>query len=59
MTKAIEEEIMKAMKKDYNRGYKERNNEGKTMTEAMTKTMKKDYDEGYRERNNEGYEERL
>jgi len=28
ITEAIEEEIMKAMKKDYGGGYRERNNEG-------------------------------
>jgi len=55
MTEAMKEEIMKAMKKDYDKGYEGRNNEEKTMTEAMkketTKTMKKDYDRGYEGRN--------
>jgi len=59
----MKKEIMKAMKKDYSRGYEEKNNEEKTITEAMKKeimkAMKKDYSEGYEERNNEGYEERL
>jgi len=51
----MKKEIMKAMKKDYSEGYRERNNEDY-----------EDYNEGYEERNNEdyedydkGYEERL
>ena len=35
MTEAMKKEIMKAMKKDYSEGYKERNNEEKTMVKAM------------------------
>jgi len=57
MAEAMKEGIMKAMEKDYDRGYEGRNNEEKTMTEAMEEetmeTMKKDYDEGYEGRNRE------